>query len=159
MARRLFTLLSLKTGCSCFVSRAMAAPRTSCRMTLVTCCIHESHPTAGGWLAPASYTPFKSGTGPPANADLNLALKNSSHSAFKLVPRPRPFSSYVQASFRLKLLLGDCVLCTCANLETQVSMQNNMSAPHELGSRQGNARDGEMKAIFSCNFRWADRIR
>jgi hypothetical protein len=109
MARRLFTLLSPKTGCSCFVSRAMAAPRTSCRMTLVTCCIHESHPTAGGSLAPASYTAFKSGTGPPANADLKLVSKNSSYSTFKLVPRPRPFSSYVQASFRLKLLLGDCV--------------------------------------------------
>jgi hypothetical protein len=55
--------------------------------------------------------------------------------------------------------LGDCVLCTCANLERQVSMQNNTSGPHEPVSRQGNARSGEMKAIFSCNFRWADRIR
>jgi hypothetical protein len=38
-------------------------------------------------------------------------------------------------------------------------MQNNMSGPHELGSPQGNARAGDMKAIFSCNFRWADRIK
>jgi len=31
-------------------------------------------------------------------------------------------------------------------------MQNNMSGSHELGSRQGNARSGEMKAIFPVTF-------
>jgi hypothetical protein len=29
----------------------MAAPLTSYRKTLLACCIHESHPTAGGSLA------------------------------------------------------------------------------------------------------------
>src|SRR5258707_1954857 len=91
MATRSFMPLSQETGCSCLVFLVIAAPLTSCRMTLLACCIHESHPTAGGSLALVSYSPFKSGGGASADANLRSVTKNSSVPHLQFIPRQKPF--------------------------------------------------------------------
>jgi hypothetical protein len=73
----------------------IAAPLTSYRMTLLACCIHESHPTAGGSLALVSYSPFKSGGGPSADANLTLVPRNSCVLHLQISPETKTFSPYV----------------------------------------------------------------